>query len=306
MSQLVVPAGTQVVTRAEVKSAAGEILCPAGAVGAVVETPGEKDGFYRIRFPDGAEALLRRQQFSIRKQLQKAGLLQAGPAGAGVNLLDCVIYRCVVGSTAYGLAEEGSDLDRRGIFLPPAEIEWSLFDVPEQIESRSPDTCFWELEKFLKLALKANPNILECLYTPLVELAMPPAEELLALRSIFLSRLIYQTYNGYVLSQFKKLEQDLRARGEIKWKHAMHLIRLLLAGITALKEGFVPVRVEEHRDRLLSIRRGEIPWREVEAWRLSLQEEFDAAFRASRLPEQPDYEHANAFLIKARRSMVHS
>jgi uncharacterized protein len=46
-------------------------------------------------------------------------------------------------------------------------------------------------------------------------------------RKRFLSKLIYQTYNGYVMSQFKKLEQDLRALGEIKWKHAMHLNQLL-------------------------------------------------------------------------------
>ena len=49
------------------------------------------------------------------------------------------------------------------------------------------------------------------------------AAELLAMRGAFLSKLIYKTFNGYVLSQFKKLEQDLRAKGEIKQKHAMHL-----------------------------------------------------------------------------------
>ena len=42
---------------------------------------------------------------------------------------------------------------------------------------------------------------------------------------VFLSKLIYKTYNGYVLSQFKKLEQDLRTKGEIKQKHAMHLMQ---------------------------------------------------------------------------------
>ena len=90
------------------------------------------------------------------------------------------------------------------------------------------------------------------------------------MREIFLSKLVYQTYNGYVMSQFKKLEQDIRARGEIKWKHAMHLIRLLLSGVTALREGFVPVRVDEHRNELLAIRRGEIKWDEVNARRLAL------------------------------------
>jgi predicted nucleotidyltransferase len=222
----------------------------------------------------------------------------------GEDLYACVIYRCVVGSRAYGLDQEGSDWDRRGIYLPPAERHWSLAGVPEQLENEATQECYWELQKFLTLALKANPNVLECLYSPLLETATPLAEELLAMREIFLSRLIYQTYNGYVLSQFRKMEQDLRTRGELRWKHAMHMIRLLLAGITALREGFVPLRMEAHRDRLLAIRRGELPWEEVNAWRLDLHRQFDAALAATALPEHPDDEAADAFLIRARRSQV--
>ena len=161
-----------------------------------------------------------------------------------------------------------SDIDRRGIYLPPADLHWSLYGVPEQLENDETQEAYWELQKFLVLALKANPNVLECLYTPLVEKATPLAEELLGMRSIFLSRLVYQTYNGYVLSQFKKMQADLRNQGQVKWKHVMHLIRLLLSGIGVLRDGFVPVRVEEHRERLLAIRRGEVPWEEVEDWRL--------------------------------------
>ena len=164
---------------------------------------------------------------------------------------------------------------------------------------------YWELRKFVTLALKANPNILECLYTPLVEHASPVAERLLAMRASFLSKHVYQTYNGYVLSQFKRLEQDLRTVGEIKWKHAMHLVRLLLAGVTALREGHVPVHVGAHRERLLGIKRGEESWEEVNAWRLALHAEFDRAVETTRLPDRPDYEAANAFLVWARRQMVH-
>jgi predicted nucleotidyltransferase len=210
-----------------------------------------------------------------------------------------------VGSRAYGLEQEASDVDLRGIYLPPADLHWSLFGVPEQIERKEGDEAYWELQKFLAMALKANPNVLECLYTPLVELCTPPADELLAERSRFLSKMVYQTYNGYVLSQFKKLEQDLRTVGEIRWKHAMHLIRLQLAGITALTESRVPVRVaDEYREPLLAIKRNEVPWKEVEAWRLQLHERFDAALAASPLPDRPDYGWANDFLIRARRSMV--
>ncbi|CAN5411866.1 hypothetical protein BH11PLA2_BH11PLA2_41590 [soil metagenome] len=55
------------------------------------------------------------------------------------------------------------------------------------------------------LALKANPNVLECLSSPLVLTATPLATELLAMRSCFLSKLVYQTFNGYVMSQFRKM-----------------------------------------------------------------------------------------------------
>jgi hypothetical protein len=220
------------------------------------------------------------------------------------ELYDFVIYRCVVGSKAFGLDDENSDTDTRGIYLPPAEIHWSMFGVPEQLENKEREECYWELQKFLILALKANPNVLECLYTPLVEYKNEIAEELLAMRARFLSKLVYQTYNGYVISQFKKLEQDLRASGEIKWKHAMHLIRLLLQGIGILRESDLIVRVEANRQTLLSIKRGETVWREVNELRLNLHKKFERAFAETSLPERPDYEKANEFLIKARRASV--
>jgi hypothetical protein len=120
---------------------------------------------------------------------------------------------------------------------------------------------------------------------------------MLAMKSAFLSRMVYQTYNGYVLSH-------LRNKGSVKWKHVMHLIRLLLSGVTVLREGFVPVRVEEHRERLLAVKRGEVPFEEVEQWRLDLHRQFDEAAQTTKLPERPDYERTNALLIKARREAL--
>jgi len=153
-----------------------------------------------------------------------------------VNLYDRVIFQCVIGSRAYGLETEDSDTDRRGFYLPPAELQWSLYGVPEQLECDETQEAYWEIQKFLILALKANPNVLECLYSPLVEKATPLAQELIGMRSAFLSRMVYQTFNGYVMSQFKKMQADIRNQGQVKWKHVMHLLRLLMAGITVLKE----------------------------------------------------------------------
>jgi hypothetical protein len=121
------------------------------------------------------------------------------------------------------------------------------------------------------------------------------------MRHIFLSRHVHRTYNSYVLSQFKKLEQDLRNQHGIRWKHVMHLIRLLLSGIAVLRDGQVPLRVDEHREKLLAIRRGEVPWDEVEEWRLRLHRELDSMHQTTRLPELPDFARANEFLLRARR-----
>jgi predicted nucleotidyltransferase len=173
--------------------------------------------------------------------------------------------------------------------------------VPEQLETDQ-EECYWEIEKFIRLALKANPNVLECLYSPLVEHCTPLAEELIGTRAMFLSQYVHRTYNAYVLSQFKKIEQDLRSHDETRWKHVMHLIRLLLSGVTVLRQGFVPLRVDEYRDKLLAIRRGDLSWEEVERWRLRLHGELDEALGHTALPEHPDYRKANDFLIRARRS----
>src|SRR6185369_14052213 len=148
------------------------------------------------------------------------------------------------------------------------------------------------------------PNILECLYSPMVEKVTPLGAELVAARHGFLSQMIFQTFNGYAMSQFKKIDQDIRNSGEIKWKHAMHLLRLLLTGAATLRDGCVPVRVEANRERLLTVKRGELPWAEVNDWRKELHRDFERALAETRLPERPDYEAANRFLVKARKGMV--
>jgi len=301
---LIVPLGTQIVLRTSVYVQSSQIEYPGGSVAEIVRTPGDGRHSYRAKLPDGAEFSLRRREFSILKQVKAGPLGDAAHVLAEYDLYKNVIYRCVVGSQAYGLDRDASDVDRRGIYLAPAELEWSLYGVPEQLENPESEECYWELKKFMVLALKANPNILECLYTPIVEKQTPVVDGLMAKRHIFLSKLVYQTYNGYVMSQFKKLEQDLRASGQIKWKHAMHLIRLLLEGVTILKDGYVPVLVSEHRETLLSIRDGRMEWGEVNSWRLALHREFEDAFRTTTLPDAPDYTEANRLLVEARRSMV--
>jgi len=124
------------------------------------------------------------------------------------------------------------------------------------------------------------------------------------MRQAFLSKYIYKTYSGYVLSQFRRMANAYERTGKFKRKHAMHLIRLLHCGITALRSGDIQIEMSEHRDELLAIRDGRFEFEEVRRRALALDREFQAAFAESKLPEQPDFERVDAFLVRARRSMV--
>ncbi|MDB6054043.1 MAG: hypothetical protein JWN25_1566 [Verrucomicrobiales bacterium] len=300
-------AGTQVVSLVEVHGTNNSLVHPRGAVGVVTRTPAVPGEKFLVRFPDGFEATLKQSQLEVLKHF-KDGLSHAAADSRATDpdfdLEQFIIYRCVVGSRAYGLEHDKSDTDRRGIYLAPSELQWSLFGAPEQFEDNVRQSCYWELQKFITMALKANPNILECLYSPLVEKTSPLADELVAMRQEFLSQMIFQTFNGYAMSQFKKIEQDIRNQGEVRWKHAMHLLRLLITGATALRESNIQVPVQLHRDRLLEVKSGVVPWTQVDAWRKELHHDFELALTQTKLPERPNYEAANSFLVKARRSMA--
>lgn len=276
------------------------------SVGVITAVEMGKPVRYHVRLSDGARVHALREDLTIRSHYQAQNLTQfhAGYLRE-FSLMDRIIFRCVVGSRAYGLAVDDSDTDRRGIYLAPSDLVFSLGKAPEQLENPALEFCYWELEKFILLALKANPNILECLYTPIVEIKTDLAEALLNRREMFLSKMVYQTYNGYVLSQFRKIEADLRNHGEVRWKHAMHLIRLLISGRQVLEDGFVSLRLDSFRDQLLAIRGGEWSWEDVNDLRLALHQKFEAAYQETSLPDQPDYAAANRFLIEARRSAQH-
>src|SRR5687768_1695702 len=80
------------------------------------------------------------------------------------------ILRCIVGSTAHGLANENSDIDYRGVFVVPTSDLLSIGGVTQQtswIEGQVDDTS-WEIGHFLKMATKCNPTVLEVFLAPTI------------------------------------------------------------------------------------------------------------------------------------------
>lgn len=215
---------------------------------------------------------------------------------------DHTVYACVMGSRAFGLATEDSDTDRRGVFLAPTPLYWRFEKPPTHVDGPAEEQFSWELERFCLLALRSNPNVLECLHSPLVEHVDDTGRELLALREAFLSRQAHETFVRYAIGQRRKLEADVRRHGEPRWKHAMHLLRLLGSCRDLLRTGRLVVDAGEEREPLLAVKRGEVPWPEVERRMNRLGEEADAALAGSALPAEPDRARVEDFVIRARRA----
>lgn len=297
----IISPGTQVVLKVSKLVSPNADPRPAGSVAIVVDSPSDNAYAYTVRFADGQTARARFRELAIRKTEMEDELVLADE-----DLRPFIVYRCRVGSRAFGLATDDSDDDIRGIYLPPARRHWSLFKLPGQIEfaDETKDEVYWELEKFLRLALRANPNVLETLWTPEILHADEVAQRLRGMRRVFLSKHLYKTYSGYVLSQFRRMTNAQARTGAYKAKHAMHLVRLLYSGIEALRTGEIGIDVGAQRAELLQIKSGALSFAEAKAKALELDRRFQEAYRASALPDQPDYAQVDEFLIWARRRMV--
>ena len=287
--------GARVQLTQDLVSPEGNELHIAGSQGMVV---GREDDRLRVRFHDRVEAFVPAGTLLL---VTERAPDERSSAQVDESLMARVILRTVVGSRAYGLEDAESDADYRGVYLAPADRHWSLLGVPEQLERDSTQEVYWELQRFLILGLKANPNVLETMYSPIVVSATAMGEGLRELRDAFLSRAIYRTYAGYVTSQFRKFRSLREARKSPKQKHMMHLLRLLISGADALRYGELTIRVHRERDRLLAVKRGEMQWEEIDEWRKELEADFELAFQQTRLPQLPDQERVDAFLQQARQ-----
>lgn len=116
---------------------------------------------------------------------------------------DLLLLDTVAGSHAYGTAIEGSDEDRRGVFIAPRAFTLGL-DTIEQVADERSDQVYYEIGHFISLLLKNNPNALELLAMPEdCILFRHPIFELLK-PEIFLSKLCAKTFGEYAMGQIRK------------------------------------------------------------------------------------------------------
>ncbi len=196
------PAGTEVTTRVD-RVVDGE-LRPQGATGRVAKIDGDR---VEVTFLDGRSATYLRAEVVPRKLgVQRYAQRRAA---AWDQLRPCVVIDTLVGSRAWGVANEGSDEDRRGVFVLPFAWTTGLVDPPHDLVSVDGSQTYWEVGKAIRQALRADPNTLEMLFAS-PEIVDPLGAELVAMRDGFVSQEIYGSFGRYALSQLDRLEHNQR------------------------------------------------------------------------------------------------
>ncbi len=123
------------------------------------------------------------------------------------------IFLTLHGSHAYGTSTPTSDVDYKGVAVPPANYYHGIQNVFEQAEFKEPyDMVVYEVRKFFKLAADCNPSVIELLYTDPSDhvICTPAGEKMLAHRDLFLSKNAKHRFSGYAISQLKRIQTHRR------------------------------------------------------------------------------------------------
>ena len=138
------------------------------------------------------------------------------------DLIEKIILNSTSGSQLYGTTTPDSDVDYRGIFLPSKKYLYGLSRLIEESEKgtiidkdknnkntkHAIDVKYFELKKFINLASKCNPNILEMVFLN-NESIIESSEEYETIRNNsdkFLSKIfIYERFREYAKAQRYKM-----------------------------------------------------------------------------------------------------
>ncbi|MEV7008542.1 nucleotidyltransferase domain-containing protein [Streptosporangium sp. NPDC051022] len=234
------------------------------------------------------------------------------------------IFRCQVGSGLHGTAITGTDdRDEMGICVEPAAYVVGLrrFDQyvyrtqPEGVRSGHGDLdlTVYSLRKWMRLALDGNPTVLLSLFVPASEIVTITdlGRELIAEGPGFiLSRQAGHRFLGYLRSQRDRMVEhpngkrtnrpELIAQHGFDTKFAGHMIRLGVQGVELLEHGTITLPMPEPwRSLIIDIRKGGHTKEEALGIAADLEARLEKLIADSPLPESPDGDRADQWLIKA-------
>jgi len=263
---------------------------------------------------------------SYVEQLSMKGLLQELP----YHVRDGVQYEVVMGSIAYGVSNDNSDMDIYGFSIPPKEIlfphlrgevlgfddyeiQFSQFQKHHIKDAaalggkgRIYDMTIYSIVKYFRLLMENNPNIIDSLFVPdsCVLHATPIAQRLRENRAMFLHKGCWATFKGYAYGQMHKIRSK-KPEGKRKIivdqfgydvKFAYHVVRLLNEVEQLLVEG--DLVLTKNSEQLKEIRRGEWSIEKLETYFERKEADLESYYLKSKLPDLPRVDTIRSLLME--------
>ncbi len=226
-------------------------------------------------------------------------------------------YETIMGSVAYGVSSDTSDMDVYGWCIPPKDevfphlrgeiigfgkqkhrfANYQEHHLKDEDKGKEYDLNVYNIVDYFQLVMGNNPNMIDSLFTPdncilhITRIGQMVREK----RKIFLHKKCWHTFKGYAYQQVAKMgkkERESSKRQEMvdtygyDLKFAYHVVRLLNEVEMIMIEG--DLDLQRNREQLKSIRRGEWTEQQIRDYFTNKEALLEKVYEESKLPYGPD------------------
>lgn len=238
-------------------------------------------------------------------------------------ILENIQYETVMGSTAYGVSNDSSDVDLYAFTIPPKRMVFPHTDGHVHGFGKGPDTfnvyqqhhieaygkeydiAVYNIVTYFSLLMDNNPNIIDSLFTrdQCVTHSTKIGQMVKNNRHIFLHKGAWHKFKGYSYSQMKKIRAR-QSNGKRKEsvdkfgydvKFAYHVVRLLAEVEDILLHGDIDLM--KNREQLKSIRNGDWTLEQLEQHFHDKERSLEQVYLDSHLPKYADEEKVKHLLL---------
>lgn len=240
-------------------------------------------------------------------------------------VVDGIQYETMMGSVAYGVSTDYSDLDVYGFCIPPKHIifphvngfiqgfgakpeafeQYQQHHVLDKDSGKEYDFSIYNIVRYFQLCMENNPNMIDSLYTPqfCVQHSTRIGNMVREHRDLFLHKGSWYKYKGYAYSQLHKLKnkapegkrKELVDKFGYDVKFGYHVVRLLLEAEMILEEGTLDL--QRHNEHLKAIRRGDVSEEDLRKWASDKEAQLEKVYHSSKLQHSPDEDKIKQLLL---------
>ena len=236
-------------------------------------------------------------------------------------LPNAIQMEVVMGSVAYGVSGDSSDMDIYGFCIPNRDdvFPHTRGEIPgfgTQInrfaqyqqhhiidgaaaggKGQEYDFTIYSIVKYFQLCMENNPNMIDSLFVPrrCILYSTQVGEMVRENRQLFLHKGAWHKFKGYAYSQLHKAENSVPEEGSTRradydkygysTKFAYHVVRLISEVEMILVEG--DLDLTRNREQLKAIRRGEWSKDQLREFFNTKEKHLESLYLSSSLRQKP-------------------